>query len=80
MKRIKLSGNFVEIPLEQDYNGGEIPRKVKASDIEISVVLKYDGKHGKESHTIESCTLEDWCGIDDVLRNYKVEYERITQL
>ena len=78
MKRIKLSGNFVEIPIEQDYNGVEIPRKVKASDIEISVVLKYDGKHGKESHTLEDCTLEDWCGIDDVLLHHEVEYEGLT--
>jgi len=36
------------------------------------------GKYGtEEDHVLESCNLEEFCGLDDVLRNLEVEYEEI---
>jgi hypothetical protein len=62
----------------KDYNGIEIPTKVKASKIEIRVIQRYVGKYGtEEDHVLESCNLEEFCGLDDVLRNLEVEYEEI---
>ena len=57
-----------------DYNGIEIPTKVKASKIEVMVIQKYVGKYGnEEDHILENCTLEEWCGIDDVVGNLEIE-------
>ena len=72
-----LKGNEKENTMK-DYNGIEIPTKVKASKIEVMISLKYVGKYGtEERHVIEDFTLEEWCGIDDVLKNYEIEYEEI---
>ena len=56
-----------------DYNGIELPTKAKASDVKILVIQKYEGKFGEEEHVLENCTLEEWCGIDDVVGNLEIE-------
>jgi len=62
-----------EVKME-DYNGIEIPSKVKAENIVITVAIKYEGKYGQEEHQIQNCTLEEWCGMDDTLRTLEIEY------
>ena len=60
----------------KDYNGIKIPTKVKSSKIQIIVIQKYVGKYGtEEDHYLEDCSLDEFCGLDDVLRNLEVDYE-----
>ena len=45
--------------LIKDYNGIVINDKpIKASNIEVSITIKYEGKFGEEEHHLDSFTLD----------------------
>ena len=59
----------------KDYNGVEIPKKVSAENIKISISLYYDGKHGREEFCIDEVTLEDFCSVEDLLSWFEISYK-----
>tara|TARA_Y100000310_G_scaffold165158_1_gene164918 strand:+ start:153 stop:362 length:210 start_codon:yes stop_codon:yes gene_type:complete len=62
----------------KDYNGIEIPKKVKAEKVIITVNVLYNGKYGSEEpYEIENCNLEDWPGMDEAVSQFEIEYDDI---
>ena len=60
----------------KDYNGIEIPKKVQATKVKIQISIEYIGKYGTpENIVVQEMNLDEFCSIEDALRNYEIEYK-----